>query len=241
MDPAAKPCMDEPCRVQMLHQMKKAIDGTGLLLEMIQPEQDIHNKPVTESRKKNAFKTLVATVLSVRSKDETTFKVVENLWKYYNTPADFMNAPIERLEELIRSSGTYHNKAKALKDNSKRWNGKRCDVKLRVVHDPGQAAIDQMERYAEEFKGTGISFNSFREAQIGSKEDRAQVVADHGELYTIYLVEGDWNYDFIQEHVDFPGGRFKDRVDATSMIYSILFKEPGPLNINPHARGSAHG
>jgi endonuclease-3 len=116
MDPTAKPCMDELCRVQMLHQMKKAIDGTGLLLEMIQPEQDIHNKPVTESRKKNAFKTLVATVLSVRSKDETTFKVVENLWKYYNTPADFMNAPIERLEELIRSSGTYHNKAKALKE-----------------------------------------------------------------------------------------------------------------------------
>lgn len=115
-------------------------------------------------------------------------------------------------------------KAKALKDNSKKWNESNCNVKVRVVHDPGQAAIDQMERYEEAFKGTGIGFKGFREAQIGSKEDRAENVADHGALFKIYLVEGDWNDDFIQEHIDFPNGRFKDRVDATSMIFAVLFK-----------------
>lgn len=115
-------------------------------------------------------------------------------------------------------------KAQALKDNSKKWNDKNCDVKLRIVHDPGQAAIDQMERYADKFKGTGISFQGFKESTLGSKEDRAQNVADHGAVYKIYLVEGDWNADFIQEHTDFPNGRFKDKVDATSVIYSYLFK-----------------
>lgn len=109
-------------------------------------------------------------------------------------------------------------KARALKDN------KRRNVPTLVVHDPGQAAIDQMERYAEAFKGTGCSFKPFVESYFGSKEDRADNVADHAALFNIYLVEGDWNYDFIKEHTDFPNGRYKDRVDATSVVFASLFK-----------------
>lgn len=126
-------------------------------------------------------------------------------------------------------------KAQSFKDNNKKWNEKPCNVKLRIVHDPGQAAIDQMERYEETFKGTGINFKPFREKDIGSKEDRAQNVADHGEIYKIYLVQGDWNADFIQEHIDFPNGRFKDKVDATSVTYSVLYKikERYPDDMDP--------
>jgi endonuclease-3 len=116
MKSSITPCQDEDCRVQMLHEMYNVIKGTDLLLEMIQPEIDVHRKEPSIARRQMAFKTLIATVLSVRSKDETTFKVTENLWKYYQTPEQFMNAPIERLEELIRSTGTYHNKAKHLKE-----------------------------------------------------------------------------------------------------------------------------
>lgn len=109
-------------------------------------------------------------------------------------------------------------KAKAIEDN------KNEKVKVLVVHDPGQAAIDQMERYAEEFKGTGVDFKPVKESVYGSKGDRAENVADHAALFHIYLVEGDWNYDFIKEHVDFPNGRFKDRVDSMSVVFSELFK-----------------
>lgn len=109
-------------------------------------------------------------------------------------------------------------KARALKDNRK------DNVATVVVHDPGQAAIDQMERYEEAFKGSGCSFKPFVESYFGSKEDRAENVADHAALFKIYLVEGDWNYDFIKEHTDFPNGRFKDQVDANSVVFARLFK-----------------
>jgi predicted phage terminase large subunit-like protein len=110
-------------------------------------------------------------------------------------------------------------KAKVIKDQYEYGSG----IKIRIAHDPGQAAIDQMERYGKELMG--FNFKPFREADIGSKEDRADNVATHGELFTIYLVEGIWNEDYIQECVDFPNGKYKDRVDATSVIYSVLFKE----------------
>jgi endonuclease-3 len=115
MDSNVHPCTDELCRVKILHRMYDAIKDTDLLLEMIQPETDVHHRPMSNARRENAFKTLIATVLSVRSRDETTFRIVENLWKYYQTPKDFMDAPIEKIEELIKSSGTFRNKAKHIK------------------------------------------------------------------------------------------------------------------------------
>jgi len=105
----------------MLTEMYGAIKGTELLLEVIQPNSltEIHFGKYDPKRKKNAFKTLIATILSARSKDETTIKVVDGLWKKYSTPEELANAPIENLEKLVYSSGTYHQKASRIKETSK--------------------------------------------------------------------------------------------------------------------------
>jgi predicted phage terminase large subunit-like protein len=111
-------------------------------------------------------------------------------------------------------------------------------VKIRIAHDPGQAAIDQMEQYKKALRG--VNFKPFREADIGSKEDRAENVATQGELFNIYIVETGnpekdaWIEDYINEHTKFPAGNFKDKVDATSVIYADLFKVGGqyPEGIN---------
>ena len=114
-------CDDQPCRVKMLTEMYKAIKGTELLLEVIQPNSlaEIHFGKYDPNRKKNAFKTLIATILSARSKDETTIKVVDGLWKKYSTPEQLANAPLENLEKLVYSSGTYRQKAIRIKETSK--------------------------------------------------------------------------------------------------------------------------
>ena len=91
-----------------------------------------------------------------------------------------------------------------------------------VAHDPGQAGIDQMERYESELRG--LNFRPFKERDLGSKEERAQNHATEGELHKIYLREAPWNDEYIEEHIDFPQGKFKDRVDGTSMAYAILYK-----------------
>jgi len=114
-------CDDQPCRVKMLDEMYSFIKGTGLLLEVIQPNSlsEIYFGQYDPERKKYAFKTLIATILSARSKDETIIKVIEKLWKKYSTPQEIADAPLEILEKLIYSSGTYHQKAIRIKETSK--------------------------------------------------------------------------------------------------------------------------
>ena len=60
------------------------------------------------------FQLLAATILSAQCTDKQVNKVTETLFKELATPEDFANADLARVEELIRSTGYYRNKAKNL-------------------------------------------------------------------------------------------------------------------------------
>jgi endonuclease III len=64
---------------------------------------------------KNAFQLLVATILSAQSTDKLVNRITPALFKKYKTPQDFVHAGIEELENDIRSTGFFHNKAKNIK------------------------------------------------------------------------------------------------------------------------------
>jgi endonuclease-3 len=57
---------------------------------------------------------LVATILSAQCTDERVNKVTPGLFHKYAGPAEFAAAPREELEEDIRSTGFYRNKAKSI-------------------------------------------------------------------------------------------------------------------------------
>ena len=59
----------------------------------------------------NPLELLVASILSAQSTDEQINKVTANLFEKYRTAADYADAPREQLEEDIRSSGFYRQKA----------------------------------------------------------------------------------------------------------------------------------
>ena len=63
---------------------------------------------------KGAWQLLVATILSAQCTDVRVNMVTPKLFQTYPTPAEMANAPIEALEELIRTTGFYHNKAKSI-------------------------------------------------------------------------------------------------------------------------------
>lgn len=64
---------------------------------------------------KNPLELLVATILSAQCTDERVNKVTEPLFKKYKNAKDYADAPIKELEEDIRSTGFFKNKAKAIK------------------------------------------------------------------------------------------------------------------------------
>ena len=60
----------------------------------------------------NPLELLVATILSAQCTDKRVNEVTKTLFKKYKTPQDYAQAPLAELEEDIRSTGFFHNKAK---------------------------------------------------------------------------------------------------------------------------------
>jgi endonuclease-3 len=67
---------------------------------------------------RNAFELLIATILSAQCTDERVNLVTKSLFKHYPNPAVMAAAPLEELEESVKSTGFYRNKALSLKETS---------------------------------------------------------------------------------------------------------------------------
>jgi endonuclease-3 len=70
----------------------------------------------TQLHHKNPFELLVATILSAQCTDNQVNRVTRTLFKELPTPDAFSNAPVEHIEELIRSTGYFRNKARNIKN-----------------------------------------------------------------------------------------------------------------------------
>jgi endonuclease-3 len=63
---------------------------------------------------RNAWELLVATILSAQCTDARVNMVTPELFRQFPTPKALANAPLHAIEELIRSTGFYRNKAKSI-------------------------------------------------------------------------------------------------------------------------------
>ncbi|MCX5804404.1 MAG: endonuclease III [Proteobacteria bacterium] len=75
----------------------------------------MHGKPRVELTFTNPLELTISTVLSAQCTDERVNKVTECLFKKYRTLKDYLDAPLDVLEEDIKSTGFYKNKAKSIK------------------------------------------------------------------------------------------------------------------------------
>jgi endonuclease-3 len=66
----------------------------------------------------NSLELLVATILSAQCTDERVNMVTKALFKKYTKAADYANADLKELEQDIKSTGFYRNKAKNIKKTS---------------------------------------------------------------------------------------------------------------------------
>ena len=94
-------------------QLKPRADRIRKILRKIYPEVK------TQLLHQNPFQLLVATILSAQCTDKQVNQVTPVLFKRLKTPADFAAAPLKSIENLIRPTGFFHNKAKNIKNCSK--------------------------------------------------------------------------------------------------------------------------
>jgi endonuclease-3 len=91
----------------------------------------------------NPLQLLIATILSAQATDEQINKITPALFKKYKTAEDFAQADIKELEQHIKSSGFYHNKAKNIQNSCKmlveKYAGKVPRTMTKLIELPGVA------------------------------------------------------------------------------------------------------
>jgi len=75
-------------------------------------------EPRLELDFENAWQLLVATILSAQSTDARVNLVTPRLFERYSTPAALAAAPQEEVEQVVKSTGFFRNKAKAIRGAS---------------------------------------------------------------------------------------------------------------------------
>ena len=91
----------------------------------------------------NALELLIATILSAQCTDERVNIVTADLFRKYKSPADYLRVPLSELEQDIRSTGFYRNKAKSIQGACKliveKFNGRVPETFDELLELPGVA------------------------------------------------------------------------------------------------------
>jgi endonuclease-3 len=94
-------------------QLLARADKVRKILQKIYPEVE------TQLLHRNPFELLVATILSAQCTDKQVNQVIPVLFARFQTPAEFARAPLRTIEQLIRPTGFFHNKARNIKGCAK--------------------------------------------------------------------------------------------------------------------------
>ncbi|WP_273888735.1 endonuclease III [Rubrobacter naiadicus] len=82
--------------------------------EVLSRLEELYPGATTELSWSNPLELLVATILSARTTDKTVNKVTPRLFQRYRTARDYAEADPNELEEMLRPSGFYRSKARAI-------------------------------------------------------------------------------------------------------------------------------
>jgi len=97
----------------------KEIDAMTRVLKIIELLEKKYPDAKTALNYSNPLEILVTTILSAQCTDKRVNIVTKTLFKKYKTAEDYANADLAELEEDIRSTGFYRNKAKNIKNTGR--------------------------------------------------------------------------------------------------------------------------
>jgi predicted phage terminase large subunit-like protein len=95
--------------------------------------------------------------------------------------------------------------------------------------EPGSGGKESAEATNRRMASAG--FAAHFEPVTGSKESRAEPWSSQAEGGGIRLLRGGWNAPYVEEHVSFPKGKFKDQVDASDGAFGKLHTAVGEVGV----------
>ena len=111
------------------------------IVKIIETLKDMYPDATCSLDFSTPFEMGVAVMLSAQCTDERVNKITPLLFEKYKKPEDYINAGMEKIEEIIKPCGFYKNKAKNLLGYatiiSKKYNGKMPETMDELVKLPG--------------------------------------------------------------------------------------------------------
>ena len=83
-------------------------------MNSVKPPRMTALRELHEAETGGPFSILIGTILSARTKDESTTKVVKVLFSKYKNAKELANAQLKDIEKIIKSIGFYHVKSKRI-------------------------------------------------------------------------------------------------------------------------------
>lgn len=96
--------------------MEKILYGMMETMNSVKPPRMTALRQLHDVEKGDPFAILIGTILSARTKDENTARVVRELFERYKTVDELAAAKARDVEKVIKSIGFYHVKAKRIID-----------------------------------------------------------------------------------------------------------------------------
>ncbi len=96
--------------------MKRILSGMMATMNSVKPPRMTALRELHDAETGGPFSILIGTILSARTKDENTAKVVRMLFARYRNAEELAGARLEDVEEIIHSIGFYHVKSKRIID-----------------------------------------------------------------------------------------------------------------------------
>lgn len=87
-----------------------------------------------------------------------------------------------------------------------------------IEQEPGSGGKESAETTIRNLAG----FRVYADRPTGDKVTRAEPLAAQVQGGNVYLVAGPWQYMFLNEASEFPNGKFKDQIDASSAAFNYL-------------------
>lgn len=164
------------------------MDKKKQITEIISRLASLYPKAKTELIYSNPFQLLIATILSAQCTDVRVNIVTKSLFKKYSTTKDFKDAKQNELEQDIRSTGFYRNKAKNIIQASKiiteQFNSQVPETMKELITLPGVARKTANVVLSEAFKkseGIAVDTHVMRLSQrlgLSDKKDPNKIEQD---------------------------------------------------------------
>lgn len=168
----------------------------------------LYTNPHHYLRFENPFQLLVATILSAQCTDEKVNDVTEELFERYPGPEDFVRARSEEIEEAVRPTGFFRNKAKSIRGASEaiveRFGGEVPCTMDELVSLPGiarKSANAILQHGFEKVEGIVVDTHVIRLARrLGWTGEKDPVKIEHDLMELFDRREWRWIPFYLKNH-----------------------------------------